>query len=45
MPELIRIVRYGSVNAYLEPARLAPGHGRVVEAPAAAMAAAIERAA
>ena len=28
----------------LEPARLAPGHGRIVEAPAAAMAAAIERA-
>lgn len=28
----------------LEPARLAPGHGRVLEAPAAAMDAAIERA-
>jgi glyoxylase-like metal-dependent hydrolase (beta-lactamase superfamily II) len=27
----------------LDPARLAPGHGRVVEAPAAAMDAAIAR--
>ena len=47
-----RVSRFGNVNGYLveakalralEPARPAPGHGKVVESPGAAMDAAIKR--